>query len=95
MSDFIAYIKDAIYFSLIFEDRYQLVLLGLGITLVLTTVSFVLGTLLGMVLCAGMGSRRPAVRVNRPAPAPTKGRAITRPTACSPTSCFRAIWHIS
>ena len=62
MSDFIAYIKDAIYFSLIFEDRYQLVLLGLGISLVLTSVSFVLGTLLGMVLCAGMGSRRPAVR---------------------------------
>ena len=62
MSDFIAYIKDAVYFSLIFEDRYQLVLSGLGITLVLTIVSFVLGTLLGMALCAGMGSHRPAVR---------------------------------
>ena len=51
MSDFIAYIKDAVYFSLIFEDRYQLVLSGLGITLVLTISSFVLGTLLGMGLC--------------------------------------------
>ena len=62
MSDFIAYIKDAVYFSLIFEDRYQLVLSGLGITLVLTISSFVLGTLLGMGLCAGMGSHRLAVR---------------------------------
>lgn len=62
MRDFIAYIKDAVYFSLIFEDRYQLVLSGLGITLVLTIASFVLGTLLGMALCAGMGSHRPPVR---------------------------------
>lgn len=62
MSDFIAYIKDAFYLSLIFEDRYQLVLSGLWITLILTISSFVLGTLLGMVLCAGLGSHRPAVR---------------------------------
>lgn len=62
MSDFITYIQDAVYFSLIFENRYQLVLSGLWITLVLTIASFLLGTLLGMVLCAGMGISRPAVR---------------------------------
>lgn len=62
MNDLIAYIKDSIYFSLIFENRYQLVLSGLGITLVLTIASFVLGTFLGMALCAGMGSNRTAVR---------------------------------
>ena len=62
MSDLIAYIKDAVYFSLIFEDRYQLILSGLQITLILTIVSFALGTLLGMLLCAGMGSRYPALR---------------------------------
>lgn len=61
MSDFIAYIQDAVYFSLIFEDRYQLVLSGLWITLVLTIVSFLLGTLLGMALCAGIGAHRPVV----------------------------------
>ena len=42
MSDFIAYIQDAVYFSLIFEDRYRLVLSGLWITLVLTIASFLL-----------------------------------------------------
>lgn len=62
MSDFIAYLKDAIYFSLIFEERYQLVLSGLVITLVLTIASFALGTLLGMVLCAGMGSQHAVLR---------------------------------
>ena len=62
MSDFLAYIQEAVYFSLIFDDRYQLILSGLQITLILTIVSFALGTLLGMLLCAGMGSRYPALR---------------------------------
>lgn len=62
MSDFIAYIQDAVYFSLIFEDRYRLVLSGLWITLVLTIASFLLGTLLGMALCAGIGAHRPVAR---------------------------------
>lgn len=62
MSDFLAYIQEAVYFSLIFEDRYQLILSGLQITLILTIVSFALGTLLGMLLCAGMGSHYPALR---------------------------------
>lgn len=62
MSDLLAYLKQAVYFSLIYEDRYRLVLSGLRITLVLTIASFALGTLLGMALCAGMGSRRSPVR---------------------------------
>ena len=45
-------IRDSIY-----EDRYELILSGLKATLILTIVSFVAGTLLGMAFCAGKGSR--------------------------------------
>lgn len=49
--ELIEYIKKAIYINLIYEDRYELILSGLKATLILTIVSFVAGTLLGMAFC--------------------------------------------
>lgn len=60
--ELIEYIKKAIYINLIYEDRYELILSGLRATLILTIVSFVAGTLLGMAFCAGKGSRNRVVR---------------------------------
>lgn len=60
--ELIEYIKKAIYINLIYEDRYELILYGLKATLILTIVSFVAGTLLGMAFCAGKGSRNRVVR---------------------------------
>lgn len=60
--ELIEYIKKAIYINLIYEDRYELILSGLKATLILTIVSFVAGTLLGMAFCAGKGSRDRVVR---------------------------------
>ena len=48
--------------TFIVEDRYQYFLYGLGITLLLTFSSFLLGTALGVALCAGMRSGNAAVR---------------------------------
>ena len=58
----IDYLKRSIYMNLIYEDRYELILSGLWVTLLLTLVSFVLGTLLGMLFCAGKGSRNRWIR---------------------------------
>ena len=60
--ELIEYIKKAIYINLIYEDRYELILSGLKATLILTIVSFVAGTLLGIAFCAGKGSRNRVVR---------------------------------
>ena len=60
--ELIEYIKKAIYINLIYEDRYELFLSGLKETLIVTIVSFVAGTLLGMAFCAGKGSRNRVVR---------------------------------
>ena len=62
MMELIEYIKKAIYINLIYEDRYELILSCLKATLILTIVSFVAGTLLGMAFCAGTGSRNRVVR---------------------------------
>ena len=58
----IEYLQRSIYMNLIYEDRYQLILSGLWVTLLLTISSFALGTILGMVFCAGKGSRNKVVR---------------------------------
>lgn len=58
----IEYLQRSIYMNLIYEDRYQLILSGLWVTLLLTVVSFVLGTVLGMAFCAGKGSRNRVIR---------------------------------
>ena len=51
-----------IYLSFIFEDRWKFFVEGLGITLLLTLGSFVLGSLLGAAFCALKISRRSWVR---------------------------------
>ena len=43
----IEYLQRSIYMNLIYEDRYQLILSGLWVTLLLTISSFALGTILG------------------------------------------------
>ena len=48
--------------TFVVEDRYQYFLYGLGITLLLTFSSFLLGTALGVALCAGMRSGNTTVR---------------------------------
>jgi len=48
--------------TFVVDDRYQYFLYGLGITLLLTFSSFLLGTALGVALCAGMRSGNAAVR---------------------------------
>lgn len=58
----IEYLQKAVYINLIYESRYQLILSGLWLTLLLTVFSFAFGTVLGMVFCAGKGSRNKAVR---------------------------------
>ena len=51
-----------IYLSFIFEDRWQFFLEGLGITLLLTVGSFVIGSLFGAAFCALKTSRHAFVR---------------------------------
>ena len=58
----IEYLQNSIYMNLIYEDRYQLILSGLWVTLLLTVVSFVLGTVLGMAFCAGKWSQNRVIR---------------------------------
>ncbi|MDL2236563.1 amino acid ABC transporter permease [Christensenellaceae bacterium OttesenSCG-928-K19] len=54
--DFFGSVSNSIYMTLIYEDRYQFLLDGLGTTLLLTFVSFLLGTALGCLFCAMMCS---------------------------------------
>ena len=51
-----------IYLSFIFQDRWKFFLEGLGITLLLTAGSFILGSLLGAAFCALKVSRHGWVR---------------------------------
>ena len=46
----IEYFQRSIYMTLIYEDRYQLILSGLGVTLLLAISSFSLGTLQALVV---------------------------------------------
>ena len=55
-------LKLRIYLSFIFQNRWEFFLEGLGITLILTAGSFVLGTLLGAAFCALKISRYGIVR---------------------------------
>ena len=48
--------------TFVVEDRYMYFLYGLGVTLLLTFSSFLLGTALGVALCAGIRSGNAAVR---------------------------------
>ena len=51
-----------LYSTFVAEDRYRFFLNGLGTTLLLTFSSFLLGTALGVALCAAMRSGSAAVR---------------------------------
>ena len=55
-------LKLRIYLSFIFENRWEFFVEGLGITLLLTAGSFVIGSLLGAAFCALKISRREFVR---------------------------------
>lgn len=57
-------LKDAVYANLIKEDRYKMVIDGLGITLVITALSLLFATLLGALLCwMRMNKRQWMVRI--------------------------------
>ncbi len=51
-----------LYLTFVKDDHYRFFLSGLGTTLLLTFASFLLGTALGIALCAALRSKRPAVR---------------------------------
>lgn len=55
-------LKLRIYLSFIFQDRWQFFVEGLGITLLLTAGSFVIGSLLGAAFCALKISRHEFIR---------------------------------
>lgn len=51
MEEFIQTIKDSVYINLIYEDRYWFILKGFGMTLYLTVMTFLLGTIIGALFC--------------------------------------------
>jgi len=57
MSGLLAYVQNALYQNLIYQDRWRFLLDGFLMTLLLTFVSFVVGSLLGALLCVVKRSR--------------------------------------
>jgi arginine/lysine/histidine transport system permease protein len=51
MEGFFHAVQNSIYLNLIYEDRYLFILKGFGMTLYLTVMTFLLGTLIGALLC--------------------------------------------
>jgi arginine/lysine/histidine transport system permease protein len=51
MDGLIETIKNSVYLNLIYEDRYLFIIKGFGMTLYLTVMTFLLGTLIGAGLC--------------------------------------------
>lgn len=51
MGGIIDSIRDSIYLNLIYEDRYLFVIDGFGMTLYLTAMTFILGTIIGALFC--------------------------------------------
>ena len=62
MSDLFTFIWNGFYRNFIAEDRYLFFVEGLKTTLILTVFSFVLGTLFGILLCAGRRSKNRFIR---------------------------------
>lgn len=56
-------LKDSFYNNLVKEQRYKLVLNGMKVTLVISILSILLGTLLAMVVCFAKMSKRKVPRV--------------------------------
>lgn len=55
-------LRQKIYETFIFQDRYMFFVDGLKVTLLLTFASFILGTAVGILLCAGKRSGNPTIR---------------------------------
>ena len=53
---------ERVYVTFIYQSRYQFFVQGLQTTLILTFSSFLLGTVCGIVLCAGGRSKHAAIR---------------------------------
>jgi His/Glu/Gln/Arg/opine family amino acid ABC transporter permease subunit len=51
MAEFWQTIQDSIYLNLVYEDRYLFIIKGFGMTLYLTAMTFILGTLIGALFC--------------------------------------------
>lgn len=60
--DFIHQLKDSFYKTFVRENRWQLVAKGLGITLEITILAGVLGSVLGFLFCLCIRSKRRVVR---------------------------------
>jgi His/Glu/Gln/Arg/opine family amino acid ABC transporter permease subunit len=54
-------LRQKIYETFIFQDRYMFFVDGLKVTLLLTFASFILGTAVGILLCAGKRSSNPTI----------------------------------
>lgn len=70
-------LNQLLYSTFVQDNRYRFFLNGLGITLLLTFSSFLLGTALGVLICAAMRSKNAAVRRTAKA---LKGFFIQLPT---------------
>ncbi|MBR6020271.1 MAG: amino acid ABC transporter permease [Lachnospiraceae bacterium] len=55
-------LKHKLYLTFIRDDHYRFFLSGLGTTLLITFASFLLGTILGIALCAALRSKNRVVR---------------------------------
>ena len=51
MEEFLQAVQDSIYINLIYEERYWFIVKGFGMTLYLTVMTFLLGTVIGSLFC--------------------------------------------
>jgi arginine/lysine/histidine transport system permease protein len=51
MEEFIQAMQNSFYINLIYEDRYLFIIRGFGMTLYLTIMTFILGTVIGAIFC--------------------------------------------
>lgn len=77
MEGIIQSIRESIYLNLIYEDRYLFIIDGFGMTLYLTAMTFLLGTLIGAVFC---WLRRSSIKVVSQTVALIKNLFIRLPT---------------
>jgi len=61
MAELIQSIQNSIYINLIYEDRYLFIIQGFGMTLYLTVMTFLIGTVIGALFCRLRLSRSKAV----------------------------------
>ncbi|MGI5881292.1 MAG: amino acid ABC transporter permease [Syntrophomonadaceae bacterium] len=61
MADLIQTVTDSVYLNLIYEDRYLFLIKGFGMTLYLTVMTFLLGTLIGALFCRLRFSKNPTI----------------------------------